>query len=96
VSDGWGVSADDCARAMRCTPTMVRRARLAEMRHPDNGYVLPDGHDPITWAVELDSIGLTLRQIEAVTGVPRTTLHYRLTKARRPVRKSGTGQRAIR
>jgi len=84
VSDGWGIGAGDCAIAMRCTPNMVRRARLAEMRHPDTGYVLPAGHDPITWAIELDRIGLTLRQIESLTGVPKSTLHRRVNKTRRP------------
>jgi len=83
VGDGWGVTADECARAMRCTPTMVRRARLSEMRHPDTGYHLPAAHDPITWAIELDRLGLTLRQIESLTGVPKSTLH-RWSKARRP------------
>lgn len=83
VGDGWGLASEECAMAMRCTPTMVRRARLAEMRHPDTGYHLPAPHDPITWAIQLDGLGLTLRQIETVTGVAKSTLHDRL-RARRP------------
>lgn len=86
VGDGWGIEADECARAMRCTPTMVRRARLAEMRHPDTGYHLPHAPDPLSWAIQLDRLGLTLRQIEAITGVAKSTLHGHLTRlARRPV-----------
>lgn len=84
VGDGWGVTAQECAMAMRCTPTMVRRARLAEMRHPDTGYHLPEAPDPITWAIELDRMGLSLREIEGITGVAKSTLHDRISRARRP------------
>lgn len=75
VADGWGITADECAMAMRCTPTMVRRARLAEMRHPDTGHALPVDDDPRAWARRLDEAGLTLRQIEAVTGVSKSAVH---------------------
>jgi hypothetical protein len=80
VADGWGLSAMDCAVAMRCNLSMVRRARLAELRHPETGYVIPDDlrRDPLSWAIQLDAIGLTLRQVEAITGVPKSTLHDRL------------------
>jgi hypothetical protein len=77
VRDGWGVTAQECAVAMRCTPTMVRRARLAELRHPETGYSLPEFEDPMEWARALDDAGLTLRQIEAVTGVAKSTIHDR-------------------
>jgi hypothetical protein len=78
VSDGWGVSTDDCARAMRCTPTLVRRARLAALRHPESGYPLPEREsDPMAWARALDDAGLSLRQVEELTGVPKSTLHDR-------------------
>ena len=84
VGDGWGVSADECSRAMRCTPTLVRRARLAALRHPETGYSLPSkSRHPMTWAHKLDAAGLTLRQIEALTGVPKSTLHDRLGRPRR-------------
>jgi hypothetical protein len=79
VRDGWGVTAQECAVAMRCTPTMVRRARLAELRHPETGYGLPVEGDPMAWARALDDAGLTLRQIEAVTGVAKSTLHDRMS-----------------
>lgn len=80
VSDGWGVSARDCALAMRCTPTMVRRARLAAGRSPEYGYPLPeDGGDRLTWARALNAAGLSLGQIQGLTGIPKTTLHRRLS-----------------
>jgi hypothetical protein len=75
VADGWGISAADCAMAMRCTPSMVARARLAELRHPESGYRLPEIGDPVAWARALDQAGLTLRQIEALTGVSKSTVH---------------------
>jgi hypothetical protein len=75
VADGWGVSAVECAVAMRCTPSMVSRARLAELRHPDTGYRLPEISDPMEWARALDQAGLTLRQIEGLTGVSKSTVH---------------------
>lgn len=87
VSDGWGITAGECARAMRCTPSMVRRARLGQLRHPDTGYSLPTESDPVAWARKLDEAGLTLRQIEALTGVPKSTLHDR--KGGRAARSTG-------
>lgn len=75
VADGWGITAPEAACAMRCTPTLVRRLRLAARRHPENGYALPERHgDPLTDARVLDKAGLSLRQIEALTGLPKSTL----------------------
>jgi hypothetical protein len=84
VRDGWGVSADECARAMRCTPSMVRRARLAEMRHPDSGYALPAKMDAVAWTRALDVAGLSVREISTVTGVAKSSVHRWNGKARRP------------
>lgn len=79
VTDGWGITAEECAVAMRCTPTLVRRARLAEMRHPETGRSLPErGAGGIAWARELERLGLSLRQIEAITGVSKSSLHRAL------------------
>jgi len=90
VEDGWGVTASECARAMRCTPTLVRRARLAAGRHPENGYHLPGaGTDVYVWACSLDAAGLTVRQIALVTGLPKSTLHDHLSGPRRPDRRRG-------
>src|SRR3954471_16814705 len=83
VADGWGVTAAACAMAMRCTPSMVRRARLAELRHPDTGYSLPVEADAVAWAMALDVAGLTLRQIEAVTGVSKSSVHRAVVARRR-------------
>lgn len=84
VGDGWGVSADECSRAMRCTPTLVRRARLEASRHPETGYHLPARlPDAMAWARSLEDAGLSLRQIEALTGLPKSTLHDRLSRPRR-------------
>jgi hypothetical protein len=90
VADGWGISADECSRAMRCTTTLVRRARLGAGRHPENGYSLPSrSRNPMTWAFKLDAAGLSLRQIEALTGVPKSTLHDRLSRPGRTPRSGG-------
>lgn len=76
VQDGWGISAPECARAMRCTPTLVRRCRLAALKHPESGYALPEHTgDPYSWARKLEQAGLTLRAIEAITGVPKSSVH---------------------
>jgi hypothetical protein len=82
VRDGWGVTADECARAMRCTPSMVRRARLSEMRHPDTGHALPTGMGAVEWARALDDAGLSVREIALVTGVAKSNVH-RWNAARR-------------
>jgi len=79
VADGRGFSAEDCAIAMRCTPTLVRRARLEAGRHPDTGGGLPQKvADAMAWARELSDAGLSLRQIEAIAGVPKSSLHRAL------------------
>ena len=79
VGDGWAMSARECADRMRTSPTLVRRARMAEMRHPETGYPLPERRaDLMGWARELDAVGLSVRQIEALTSVPKSTLHDRL------------------
>lgn len=84
VQDGWAIGAEECARAMRCTPTLVRRARLAAERHPETGYSLPPRQqDPMTWAFKLDAVGLSVRQIATLTGLPKSTIHDRLSGPRR-------------
>jgi hypothetical protein len=91
VRDGWGVTADDCSRAMRCTTSLVRRARLSAMRHPETGHHLPvRTADPWRWAHHLDAVGLSVRQIAALTGVPKSTLHRAfLSGPRRRARAGG-------
>lgn len=83
VRDGWGVTAEECALAMRCTPTLARRARLASLRHPETGYPLPEREpDAHAWARKLDRAGLSVRQIEVLTGIPKSSVHDRLTRLR--------------
>jgi hypothetical protein len=84
VDDGWGVTAAECARAMLTTPTLVRNARLAAGRHPESGYHLPaPSRDAWAWAEMLDRVGLNVRQIATLTGLPKSTLHDRLGGRRR-------------
>jgi hypothetical protein len=84
VRDGWGITAEECALAMRCTPTLARRARLEALRNPETGYPLPERTaDPHAWLIALDRAGLSVRQIEALTGVPKSSVHDRLLRRRR-------------
>jgi hypothetical protein len=77
VDEGEGVDAAGVAVALRCTPTFVRRARLARGREPERGRVADVELD----ARSLRTAGLSLRQVSAVLGVPRSTLHERLARA---------------
>lgn len=91
VSDGWGVTADECARAMLCTPTLVRQARLGAVRHPETGYHLPaPSNDAWSWALMLDHVGLNVRQIALLTGLPKSTLHDHLSGRRRQASAGGS------
>jgi hypothetical protein len=78
ISDGEGVDALRVAIAMRCTPTFVRRARIARGRDPEHGRVVDlDALEP---RALLDA-GLSVRQAAAVLGLPRSTLHERARAA---------------
>jgi hypothetical protein len=77
VSDGESVDALSVAIALRCTPTFVRRARIIDGRDPEYGRVV----DAELSARSLRDAGLSLRQVSAVLGVPRSTLHERLARA---------------
>jgi hypothetical protein len=78
VEDGEGWEAEDVALALRCTPTFVRKSRLSLGRDPETGYSAPDG-DPMAVALELHGRGRSIRTIARLTGIPRSTLHGRLT-----------------
>jgi hypothetical protein len=78
VEDGEGWEAEDVALALRCTPTFVRKSRLSLGRDPETGYSAPDG-DPMAVALELRERGRSLRTIARLTGIPRSTLHSRMT-----------------
>lgn len=77
VEDGAGWTVADVALAMRCLPSFVRRARLTYGRDPETGYTPPDA-DPMYVAEVLHSMGRSTRTIERLTGIPRSTLRYRL------------------
>jgi hypothetical protein len=77
VSDGVGWTVDDVSRAMHCTRPFVRTARLSFGRDPETGFTPPDG-DPMNVARELHAAGRSLYTVAALTGVPRSTLRYRL------------------
>jgi hypothetical protein len=77
VNDGEGWTAEDAADALRCTPTFLRRLRLAAGRDPETG-LLPPTSDPWALARQLHDGGRSVRTISALTGIPRSTLHDRL------------------
>ena len=78
VDDGEGLPPLDVAVALRCTPTLVRRTRLASGREPERGRELVLEHHE---GAALVAAGLSIRAAAAATGVPRTTLAGRLARA---------------
>jgi hypothetical protein len=78
VDDGEGFDTQRVALALCCTPTFVRRARLAHGREPEYGRVVElDALEPRT----LLDAGFSVRQAAAVLGVPRSTLHEHVARA---------------
>jgi len=75
IGEGW--EAGDVALALRCTPTFVRRARVARDRSPTTGRV----EGSLENARELLERGLSLRQVAMLTGIPKSTLHEALNRA---------------
>ena len=74
VRDGEGLEPREVATPLRCTPTLVRRARLVAGREPERGKLIA----LIVWDTSsLLAAGLSLRQVAACSGVPRSTLHDR-------------------
>jgi len=83
VAGGEGWHALDVAIALRCTPTFVRRARLAAGRDPERGSALPPveaNGSPVEFGVQLLAAGYSVRQASAISGVARSTLHSRASK----------------
>ena len=76
VSEGTGLSAVDVAVMCRCTPALVRAARVGADRDPTWGRSL-GGVTRERWAAELRAAGYSLRAVAAMTGIPRSTLHHR-------------------
>jgi hypothetical protein len=77
VEDGAGWAVSDVSIACRCTGSFVRRSRLTFGRDPETGYTPPDA-DPMHVAEVLHDLGRSTRTIERLTGIPRSTLRYRL------------------
>lgn len=77
VGDGAGWEVADVALAFRCLPSFVRTARLTYGRDPETGLTPPDG-DPMEVARSLVAQGRSLYAVASLTGVPRSTLRYRL------------------
>lgn len=76
LAEGEGVAVELVALALRCTPTLVRRVRLASGRDAERGRLVElTGMEPRA----LRDAGLSLRAIASVTGVSRSTLHDRLS-----------------
>jgi hypothetical protein len=77
VKTGEGWTPKEVALAMRCTPTLVRAARMEADRHPETGKI----EGSIERARELLSTGHSLRQVAILTGIPKSTLHDALRSA---------------
>jgi hypothetical protein len=77
LHDGQGWTPQEVALAMRVTPTLVRKVRIEGERDPEYGR--PDGS--LQKGIALLSQGLSLRQVERITGIPKSTLHDAHRKA---------------
>ena len=71
LTDGKGWTPHEVALAMRITPTFVRNVRNEAERDPQTGR--PDNR--LARGLKLLEDGLSLRQVERITGVPKSTLH---------------------
>lgn len=71
VATGEGWKPREVALALRCTPTLVRAARLEADRNPETGKV----EGSVEHARALLADGLSLRQVAMLTGIPKSTLH---------------------
>jgi hypothetical protein len=78
LSDGESATPEVVAMALRCTPTFVRRVRLAAGRDVDRGRALRLELEPRA----LRGAGMSIRAIALATGVARSTLHDQLTNQR--------------
>jgi hypothetical protein len=76
VGEAEGATVAVVALALRCTPTLVRRTRLAAGRDAEHGRTLILEPTPRA----LRDAGLSLRAIALATGVARSTLHDQLSQ----------------
>jgi hypothetical protein len=76
VSEGAGFPAVEVAIMCKCTTSFVRSARIGAERDPEHGRSLA-GVSRERWSHELRAAGYSLRQVSALTGIPRSTLSGR-------------------
>jgi hypothetical protein len=77
LDEGAGWTPKEVALAMRVTPTLVRNVRIEGER--DVEYGRPD--KSLQKGLALLATGMSLRQVESITGIPKSTLHDAHRKA---------------
>jgi hypothetical protein len=77
VTEGEGAPVEVVAIALRCTPTFVRRSRLAASRDAERGRRVE-----VLEPRDMIAAGLSIRAVAIVTGIPRSTLHGQITTHR--------------
>ncbi len=77
VDRGQGFTPLEVSVALRCTPTFVRRARVAAGVEPERGRAVRVNGGGVELGVELIAAGMSVRAASAVVGVPRSTLNDR-------------------
>jgi hypothetical protein len=83
VDRGTGFSVDEVSVALRCSATIVRKARLASGRDVEWGRPLPDdvvNGQPLRFGLGLLEAGYSLRAASALSGIPRSTLHEHVAR----------------
>ena len=83
VERGESYSPLELSVALRCTPTMVRRARLAAGRDAERGRPVQLNGNGKALGLELLAAGLSVRAASLISGTARSTLHDRARAARR-------------
>lgn len=86
VSVGENWTAVEVAQGLRTSARLVRRARLAAGRDPENGFALPPeiaNGKPVKFATHLVLSGYSIRAAAMLAGVPRSSVHdaVRTTRA---------------
>jgi hypothetical protein len=71
LGEGRGWTPQEVALAMRVTPTFVRGVRTEAERDPQTGHA----DNRLARGLKLLGEGFSLRQVERITGVPKSTLH---------------------
>jgi hypothetical protein len=82
IDRGADINPKTVAISLRCTPTMVRRARLAAGRDPERGRLVEVNGNGAGLGLELVGAGLSTRAASALSGVARSTLHDQARRVR--------------